>query len=242
MIQQEYAQPAGEHQTLNPKLWSNQHLHHDVRSALLNIAQDFKKFCGVPFRVTDVVITGGNANYSYTEYSDIDLHLITDFDSVACDDQEISELFNTKRLLYKQEYDISIRDIPVELYVEDQQHPAVSAGVYSIITNQWRQLPRYTAVKYDAETVKYWAEIWQNILKSAMKTGDLAICRRCLKLLRIYRQLGLNSPGAENSVANLVYKSLRNDRTLIGISRVIDRLHSQQLSLEQLTPDPDRDN
>jgi hypothetical protein len=239
MIQQEYALPAGQHQELNPKLWSGQHLKSDVRSALLDIAQDFKKFCGVPFRVTDVVITGGNANYSYTKYSDIDLHLITDFDSVACADQEVAELFNTKRLLYKQEFNITILGIPVELYVEDSTHPAVSAGVYSIVTDQWRQLPQYTRIKYDAETVQYWAEIWQNILKSAMKTGNLAICLRCLKLLRTYRKLGLKSARAETSTPNLVYKSLRNDGTLASISGLVDRLHSQQLSLFS---DPDRDS
>ena len=66
------------HQQLNPKIWQGNRLLPDVESALIKIAQDFKKFIDVPFDVVDVRITGGQVSYFYTEKSDLDLHLIAD--------------------------------------------------------------------------------------------------------------------------------------------------------------------
>jgi predicted nucleotidyltransferase len=50
-----------------------------VRARLLDIAYDFIDFLGVDIVVTDVVMTGSLANYNWSEYSDVDLHIITDF-------------------------------------------------------------------------------------------------------------------------------------------------------------------
>ena len=128
----EFSAPVEKHATLNPKLWSNGRLKPEVKQALEKIAVDFEEYIGVPFKVVDVIVAGGNANYNYTEHSDLDLHLIADFDSVDCD-REAAELFDSKRLLYKEQYNVEIYGIPVELYVEDQRSPAVSSS-YSIIS------------------------------------------------------------------------------------------------------------
>ena len=115
------------HDELNPKIWQGDTLMPTVESALIKIARDFKKFIDVPFDVVDVRVTGGQVSYFYTEHSDLDLHLVADFSSVSCD-REAAELFDAKRLLYKAKYDITVHGIPVELYVEDLDHPAVSAA------------------------------------------------------------------------------------------------------------------
>ena len=64
-----------------------------------------------------------------------------------------------------------------------------------------------------------------------MMTGDLQTCRKAVQLLRTYRRRGLNSPEGEFSIANLVYKSLRNDNVIRGITHLIDRLHDQDLNI-----------
>ena len=125
----EFAPPIEYHTKLNPKLWDGNKLKSEVRGALLRMADDFRDFVEVPFNLVDIVITGGNVNYNYTSKSDIDLHLIADYSKISCD-REAEELFDTKRTLYKRQYDLEIHGIPVELYVEDADHPAVSAGVY----------------------------------------------------------------------------------------------------------------
>lgn len=226
----EFAPPVERNTVLNPKIWDGSRMKSEVRGALLRIAEDFKNFLDVPVQVLDVVITGGNANYNYTAKSDIDLHLIADFTEVSCD-REVEELFDTKRLLYKRDHDIAISNIPVELYVENNDHPAVSAGVYSVLHGRWIREPNPDQPDYDKEEVERMVGIWHSVIQHATQTGDLQTCRNTVKLLRTYRKLGL-AQGGEFSVPNLVYKSLRNDDTVKGITVLIDRLHDQNLSLK----------
>jgi hypothetical protein len=226
----EFSAPVEYNQVLNPKLWDHDHLKPRVKDALLRIAQDFKKFVDIEFAVVDVVITGSNVNYNYTSNSDIDLHLITDYSSIACD-REVAELFDTKRHLYAEQHDIEIFGIPVGLYVEDRDHPGVSAGSYSIIDDQWRTKPTHSQPDYDQEEVEKMAQVWRTVLRHAIQTGDLQTCRSSLQLLRKYRKLGLQQSAGEFSTANLVYKVLRNDHTLADITALVDRLHDKNLSL-----------
>jgi hypothetical protein len=228
----EISDPVGHNTVLNPKLWEgSDRLKSEVRGALLKIAEDFYRYVDLPFTVVDVVITGSNVNYNYTNQSDIDLHLIADFDSVDCD-REAAELFDTKRHLYEREHDIEIYGIPVGLYVENQDTPGVSAGTYSVQDDEWIKQPSKVQPDYDPAEVKHMTQVWQTVIQHATQTGDLQVCRNTVKLLRKYRQLGLQQPQGEFSTANLVYKVLRNDDTLRGISALVDRLHSQQLSLK----------
>ena len=226
----EFSKPIEYNKELNPKLWKNNQLQSQVRTALMRIAMDFKEFIEVPFDVIDIVITGGNANYNYTSHSDIDLHLIANYDSISCD-REAAELFDTKRNLYKNKYNISIHGIPVELYVENSDHPAVSGGSYSIVKDKWISVPNSKLPEYDESELKEMVSVWKTMLARAMKTKSLPTCRGVVALLRKYRQLGLKTPAAEFSIPNLVYKSLRNDQTLKDMTELVDQLHDQELSI-----------
>ena len=79
---------------LNPKIWTRNvdgefTLRPDIRKKLLLISNDFLGFinmdglgCDVDTKdcdIDDVTITGSIANYNWSEFSDIDLHLILDF-------------------------------------------------------------------------------------------------------------------------------------------------------------------
>jgi hypothetical protein len=195
------------------------------------MASDFKEFVSIPFPVSDIVITGGNVGFDYTTHSDIDLHLITDYSQISCD-REAEELFDTKRILYKKRYTLEIHGIPVELYIEDLDRPAVSAGIYSVVKDQWIKQPTLKPEpKYDLAEVKHWTQVWRTILQHAIKTGHLGNCRQAWRLLKTYRRMGLTTPEAEYSIPNLVYKSLRNDSTIEAMSLLINRLHDQELSV-----------
>ena len=180
---------------LNPKLWNNDVLKAEVRGALLRIAEDFIKFVDVPMNVVDIVIYGGNVNYNYTAKSDLDLHIVVDMNSIECD-RETEELFDSKRRLYKEKYDIKVQGIEVELYVEDTENTPVSAS-YSILKDQWIKKPNPNLPEYDKEEVMKMTETWVNILIKALKTNDLQKIRDSLQLLRKYRTLGLKTKQAE---------------------------------------------
>jgi len=216
------------HQELNLKLWNGFKLQHDVAPALIKIAKDFKKFIDVPFDVVDVRITGGQVSYFYTEHSDLDLHLVADFSSVTCD-REAAELFDTKRLLYKAKYDITVKGIPVELYVEDLDHPAVSSA-YSVMKGQWLTKPDKNIGPFDVDDIEHMVNVWTNIITHAMRSNNIETARKTMDLLRKFRGLGLKKKG-EYSTANLVYKTLRNSDLIKNLQNYIDQEHDQSLTL-----------
>ena len=216
------------HSTLNPRLWRNNELDKDVESALIKIAQDFKKFIDVPFDVVDVRITGGQVSYFYTEHSDLDLHLIADFSSVKCD-REAAELFDAKRLLYKEKYSITVKGIPVELYVEDLDHPAVSAA-YSIQTRTWITQPKKDLGPFDVDEIERLSTVWGEIIQHSLRLKNIKTARKTLDLLRKFRHLGLKIQG-EYSTANLVYKTLRNSNLIKNLQNFIDSEHEKNLSV-----------
>jgi hypothetical protein len=229
----EFSSPVGHNKTLNPKIWdlNKNRLESAVKGALIRIAADFEEFVEVPLDVIDLRITGGNANYNYTEHSDIDLHLIADFSKVQCD-RTVAELMDTKRLLYKRTYKLDVMGIPVELYVEDKDHPAVSAGCYSILHDEWIKEPNPNIPEYDKKELAHWVSVWETIIKNALDSKSLHVARTSIKLLRDYRKLGLKTKMGEFSIPNLVYKSLRNDKLLEKLQSFIDQAHDQELSLK----------
>ena len=74
------------HDKLNSKLWTSEaKLHPEVWTALNRIGKEWAEFANIPKRaIKDVIVTGGNANYNYTPYSDIDLHLVFDKEMIDC--------------------------------------------------------------------------------------------------------------------------------------------------------------
>ena len=115
------------HDRLNPRLFgADEKLLPVVRNKLLEIAADFQEFLGVDdLQLQDVTVSGSNAAYSYTDHSDIDLHLV-----VKQPDNEVyRELFDAKKYQYNDQHNITIGGYDVELYVQDADQPHVSQGI-----------------------------------------------------------------------------------------------------------------
>ena len=230
MLIREFLSPGIEaHPELNSLLWSDQgQLDPMARSHLIKIANHFKRFVDLDFEILDLQITGGQTSRYWTEHSDLDLHLITDYTSIDCD-QELAELFDTKRLLYKQQHKITIRGIPVELYVEDQSEPAVG-GAYSLIKDQWIRPSTEPRGPIDVDRVDEFAARWQQIISAAAQEPDLEQARQVMTVLKLYRRNGLAQSG-EYGAANLVFKSLRNSGLVDQLRQQIIDLEDRQLSL-----------
>ena len=217
------------HDSLNPALWQNEELRPEVNLTLLKIAKDFIEYIGIPFQVTDLIITGSQLGYYYTNHSDLDLHIVVDFNTIDCE-QEAAELFDTKRLLYKKQYDISIHGIPVEVYVEDLNFPAVSA-TYSIGKQRWITKPEQHIDDIDTQEIERMSYIWQTVIDHTIDSNDLETARKVIRMLRNYRKLGLKQTG-EYGIPNLVYKTLRNSKIIEKLMNMIGNLHDQGLSIK----------
>lgn len=217
----------GQESVLNPKIWHRGSVRPEVQSRLLKTAKLFKSFIDIDFPLLDVQIVGAQAGTTYTEYSDLDLHLITDFSSISCD-QELSELFDTKRLLFKNQHKISIRGIPVEPGVEDRAKPT-RGNAYSLIKNRW--IRRATAHRVDLASSESLADIMARLIVAAIQTGNRSHAEQVLKLLRTVRKLALSSSQAEYHPGNIAYKSLRNQGLIDDLTQWIKQQQDRELSL-----------
>jgi hypothetical protein len=217
-----------EHDRLNPKLWDGEQLRPEVKSTLLKVADKFREFIDLDVPVLDIHITGGQVTYHYTEKSDLDLHLIIDYDKIDCD-REVEELLDSKRLLFKEKYHINIRGIPVEPGTEDQNRPTVSSA-WSLKTDSWVREPKNYSGKINTEEVEKQSIQWQKIIRSVLNQNDPETAQKVLKLLRKYRKIGLKQTG-EYGVENLVYKTLRNTGTLEQLVKYVERSVSSDLSI-----------
>ena len=213
---------------LNPKIWEHDTLRPDVRVALMKIALEFYKFLKVDARIVDVIISGSQANYNYTEHSDLDLHIIVDYSQVQCE-YPVDELFDTKRLLWKEQHDISIHGIPVEMYVEDTANPAVSS-VYSVIKDTWIKTPTREVKPVDNAKVEAATKKWARLIMITLHHNNLGVARKVKDMLKMYRQTGLSREG-EFSVANLAYKTLRNEGYVHKLMDAIRHLQDASLSI-----------
>ena len=54
----------------------------EVRDKLLEAADNFIKFIGVDLDIEDITMTGSLSNYNWSEFSDVDLHLLVDMDNL----------------------------------------------------------------------------------------------------------------------------------------------------------------
>jgi predicted nucleotidyltransferase len=54
----------------------------EIREPMLKIASNFIE--GLPFdvKIEDITLTGSLANYNWSSYSDVDLHIIVDFSKI----------------------------------------------------------------------------------------------------------------------------------------------------------------
>lgn len=220
----EFIDPNPHHHELNPVLWANNKLRPEVRVKLLEIARHFALYLNVPrLYLKDVTLSGSSAGYNYSDYSDIDLHLVVN-------KLESEELFTAKKNLYNNQHDLHIGRIPVELYVQpaDQKHH--SAGIYSVLDDKWINEPVHEEPTIDPKDIKSKARNYAGKINFAMRSGDIDQCEAVLDDLKRLRKAGLESNG-EQSVENLAFKLLRARGQIDKLRKYITKLESAKLSL-----------
>jgi hypothetical protein len=228
------------HKELNPKLWEDEKLDPTVREQLLLIAEDFVEYLGISnLNVKDVTISGSNAAYSYTPHSDIDLHVLVDFNELP-NNEVYQELFTAKKTLYNDAHDITVRDVPVELYVQDTNNPVQSLGEYSIVHDKWIRIPKKRRANFDQAATKLKYEKLGELIELALKTKDSKRVNDTIALVKRYRKSGLDRAG-EFGPENLAYKAVRKQGLVQALHDLKVQLHTEKLSIEEDGVDEDYD-
>lgn len=221
---------------LNEKLWDkNQKLIPEVRNKLKEIVNEFVQYMlddEIKFDVLDVNIVGSNAGFNYTDNSDIDCHLIVNFDDIGDPEKLVQAYCNQKRTSFNTKYDLTIKGIPVELYIEDVRANTLSNGIYSLYEDKWIKKP----VKMDKVPevdISGLLRNYKNVINEALDSDNLDYLKYIYNRLFLIRRNGLAING-EYSKGNQLFKTLRNDGTIDKIREKLVEVTNKELSLESL--------
>lgn len=239
--------------TLNPLFWDEKSvppkLKAKVRSQLLEIAADFIKGIDAHgFKTVDIVLTGSSANYNWSETSDLDLHILTDFKSYGDDHDLISEYFYDLCLVWNTSHNIQFFGHDVEIYIQDTAEKFVQqAGAYSLTKEKWLKKPvqapepdMTAAIKKAAVFTKQTNKLAAMVRRGQFKEA-LPEIQKVRDRISTLRRTGLTREG-EFAPENLAFKLLRRNGSLDTLKNIArdayDRSHSlseaQQAALNLL--------
>jgi predicted nucleotidyltransferase len=226
------------HDTLSPFIWnSDESIKSDIRKTLLMNAKRFIEFCDAEnLKFNDIILTGSMANYNYNENSDLDIHVILDFNQISENKEFIGDFFKMKKQLWAEKLPIQIKGHDVEMYFQDNTEPHHSSGTYSLIKNDWIQKPTKKIINIDGANIQLKAADLMNTiddLENNKNENDFLKKHETLKnKIKKYRQTGLDKNG-EFSTENLVFKILRNSGYLEKLVKMKNDYLTQELSLNE---------
>jgi len=227
---------------LNPKIWDkDQKMKSEVKKNLLKIADDYFESLELPgVDIEDVTMTGSLANYNWSKYSDVDLHIVVDYDDLPMERDLVQDFLKSKSSAWNKEHDVTIYGYDVELYVQDINEPHHSTGVYSVLNNEWNIKPEKKKISIDDKSVKDKANLLmdriEDIYDEMDEVENETTVKRVDKLtdkIKKMRQSGLDK-GGEFSVENMVFKVLRRNGMLDRLYDIKTVAYDKSVTLESI--------
>ena len=231
------------HDSLNSKLFTKDELLKDeVRDKMLEIVDTFLadlKEQEIKIKVDDILFIGSNASYNYTKDSDIDLHILANTKAVDYPAELGAAIYSAYRSIFNKNLDITLYDIPLEIFVETEDSVRVSNGVYSVKKNKWVKKPVQEDIpEYDKAALDKLVDEWEEKCKELIddiKADKLDDEKKVVKMLEdIYEKLRKKGVAkGEYAIENLAFKELRNKGYLDQFKEYRNELTSKRLSLEE---------
>lgn len=232
--------------TLNKDIWSANGIRPRIRWRLLQIAEDFWDSVEIKFtEPIDVIITGSIANYNWSSFSDIDLHLVVDFTKIDERKDFIKSFMDAKKNIWNDMHDeLTLAGFNVELYVQDLSDTIDATGIYSLYKNKWLRKPSrsvFLTKDVDDDDVRKMAANLINSIDeledqylSEMDVDDLQnVSVRVNELydrIRDIRKKYLDKDG-EFSLGDKVYKVLRRSGYLEKLIDLKAKTYDKMMSL-----------
>ena len=230
---------------LNPKFWINNKLNSRIRLKLLDLADEFIDTLAVDWvKPEDIVLTGSIANYNWSKYSDVDVHILIDYKKVWKKTEFVQDYFDSKKELWTQEHgELRIYGFPVEMYVEDTNADNPSSGVYSLNENKWIKEPNdfqdaelnENYIKRISAKIMTAIDNIEDKIKEEKDNHKLETSSEKLKKLfdklHKQRQESLDKHG-EMGTYNIIWKVLRRSGYLDKIWDIINNVYNKVNSIK----------
>lgn len=214
----------------------------EVRKKLIEISDNFIDSLGVEFFIHDIVLTGSLANYNWSNFSDVDLHILIDFDEISDKkltgvNKIVKEFFDAKKNVWNETHNITIKGYDVEVYVQDVDEEHISSGVYSILNDKWLVKPEKSQPNIDDRLIIEKGLEYGNKIDKLIELADKGIdvlgkIDVLRKKLKKFRQSGLDS-GGEYSYENLTFKLLRRNGYIGKLLKLKTDITDKKLSITQ---------
>ena len=223
--------------TLNQKLWNgDKNIRPGVKGSLMDIVNEFMEGLDMDMDIKDVIVTGSIANYNWSKFSDIDLHILIDFAEVNDNEEMVKKFFDAVRSNWNKLHNIRVKGHEVEIFVQDEHEPHVSTGVFSLLKDRWLVKPKKVQPAIDRHTAtKKMKQIVREVDKLAAiynngKYEDaFEFSNRLREKLKRMRRSGLDRSGIY-SPENLAFKMLRRSGDIEKLFDIYtlsyDKIHS----------------
>jgi len=230
---------------LNSKIWEKNGksyiMRPEVREKFLETANLFIDFLGVDVVITDIIMIGSLVNYNWSKFSDIDLHIVVNFNQFSENSRELYlEFFDLKKVIFNQKHNIKIFGYDVECFVQKEDETTFSSGIYSILYDMWMNKPKkLNKETIDKKLIKEKAKQWMRIIDGVVNNiededpeGIKRIVKKYKEKLKNFRNCGLEK-GGEMSIENLVFKLLRRNGYVEKLYDLPTKIIDKKLSMNQ---------
>jgi hypothetical protein len=225
---------------LEPRLWDDEELKPIIQRKLVAIAEDFMASLPIEVEIKDITLTGSLANYNWSNYSDVDLHIIVDFLSIDENTDLVKAFFDNARLRWNMNHQIAMKGYEVEIYVEDEGESHASSGVYSVANGEWLTRPKkfqqsidFPAAQRKAEGIEFQVNVVANLITAHKLQKALRNIERLKRKIKNMRRAGLESPRQEFSIENIAFKILRRNGTLEFLNKLKEESYDQLMTVKE---------
>jgi len=223
--------------TLFSKFWSEGLLNPIVARKLMAIADEVIKSLDLDTDVEDVIITGSIASYNWHELSDIDLHIMLDFEKIDDNFDLVKRMLDQTRINWNKKHDIRIAGKEVEIYFQHYTEPHEANGIWSLELEKWLAMPVKLNPEIDIKTTEKKAEalaqsvehLYELHKNEQFKEAYEYAGKIKTKIAKM-RQTGLENDGIF-SPENLAFKMLRNSGYLEKLSSLKIEAYDKMMSL-----------
>lgn len=197
------------------------------------MAYDFYEKTEFKAPIIDIYLMGSSANYNWSPESDVDVHIIIDYDKLQMPPETAGKAVKTAGGQWNMEHQVAVKGHKVEINFQNAKEvkPHVT-GIYSLVKDQWIRKPVQQNIQVDKPTIQAKYAGMKKYVESALRSGNRETMKSVKKYLDAFRQYGLDTHG-ELSMENIVFKILRSKGLIKALKDAITATYDKEMSVKE---------